>query len=318
MATVKKKPMRGTVVSTGAAGRSPGITGKPPASSFTVPSSAIGSFGTTAGPGAPGVPLKPGYAPVWSPYQTPNEAPFGSYDPQLDTQGQSEAINYQAGANAFDTFNTRNLEDYNRALGLESQANRNALTDLQTRSDRTNQDYNQALWDTGLKYVRQGQAQTQAANAAGVGSGGALVAAAAAREANKGMENAAQKTAFDRAIWDIGMAGQNENTRHAQALSDLFTGFDRGRADRATQQGTADWLHGIYQLGLGNEKVYAAQQAGMLPTPPSNEVVVDPSNPNKNYKVQINTHNGIVYHVRPNGQKIIVGHQTPTAPKKVK
>jgi len=280
-----------------------------------LPTSAIQSFGGMAGSPTQ-KPLGKGADPAFAfkPYQTPKEAPFGSYDPQLFTQGQTQGANLLFADADTGLANVRAQEDLWHALGQAAQQHDWTQSDLSLQDARNRQNFETQTQDLTRQYDRLGTSQTQAANAAGVGSGGALVAAAAARQGNQALDQSRLQTAFDRESQDVATRKMRENQAYNQGLADLQTNYQRGYSDRTTDQARRDWMYAtIYQPGLTRAEVSNAQQAGMLPTPPVNEHI-NPDTGVGDYRTVVNTHKGIVYHVHPNGQKIVVRHVTPTAP----
>jgi hypothetical protein len=275
---------------------------------FSVPTGGIFGLGTQAGAPPPkgGAAAQRPYGTTYSPYVTPSEAPQGSYDPQLDTQGETEQLGYGLTTDAYDEGNVEAGQDYTNNIGDINRNYAQTLSDLQTQHQRNEQDYATQTQDLGTSYQRLGSSQTQNANAAGVGSGGALVAAMQARQGNQATAQSKLDVARQRTNENILTAGQKAGALALLQTRDATEAADRSKYAREHTQFGVGGTHDIYTKGLTNAKITSAQQAGMLPTPPSNAHLN--AQGVEDYATVYNTHKGTIYHKYPDGRLVAVGN----------
>jgi hypothetical protein len=247
-------------------------------------------------------PSKKPTAKGFTPWVAPTTAPEGSYDPQLDAQGQTQSLNNLYQNEDFGTGNQQALDDYNTAIANAAQAHGYTLADLQTASNQDLANYNLATQNLGQQYQRLGVSQTQNANAAGVGEGGALVAAQTARQGNQNQAQGVLDTNESRSQADITQRVNRENTAYAQNQAANQTNYDRGVSSRAQTNERDNAANTLFNQQLGTQKVYAASASGLLPGPPSNEFTTPKGTA---YRVVI--HQGIKYHQMPDGTLHAIG-----------
>lgn len=171
----------------------------------------------------------------FTPYRPP-APPAGSYDPSLDAQLAAARRGLTDLQSQIGTQQARDVTDYAAAMGqqgasygraqaglLQSYEDRKA--DLQLQRNRTQEDY---TWSNSLRnrqFNILGRNQMQAANAAGVLRGGALLQAAARRAENQGIQQRAADTTYGRQIGDIdtayGRAGRDYEQQQAAMAEDF-------------------------------------------------------------------------------------------------
>lgn len=284
-----------------------------------------------------GVATKAAKFKAWTPY-TPPPIPAGSYDPALDAQlGQAQR---GLGDTLQDiaTSSSRATTDYGLSLdALNRQQGRSgsdltqqrddALGTLGTNLQRGQEDYGRNTQMLAQSYQRlQGQ-QNQAANAAGVLTGGAVLQAAAKRKANQAQDQQGLDTSWQRAQADnaqsVGLVNRDYATQSGRltedgdlargqlALQSAPPGFGgplggRTFQDLNTQATRAQREGGIYGLDVESQKAFQASQSGYVPPArgeaggsPSNEFVTGDGT---HYRVIVK--NGRRYRVDPNGRII--------------
>lgn len=225
-----------------------------------------------------------GLAP-WTPFSPAAPAP-GSYDPALDaTVGQSNR-GFSDFQNATALSDSRALQDY----GI----NKNDVNQSRTRSFE-NLDMQMAA--LGRRYKSLGNSQLQRASQAGVISGGAILQAAAKRQANQALDQ--QPIALNR-------TRVNEDAN--ASLAKLALGYDRGVTDRGTALGIAQREN--TQLGLDTQQSrdFQAAQGGWDPYAgmPTNEHTTTKAGnglkAGETYHVV--TIGGVKWRVTPDGRKV--------------
>lgn len=282
------------------------------------------------------------------PWQPPTVAPPGTYDPSLDAQQENANQGFGWASQDYELARQRGGQDYASAQGQLDQGHGYTLADLLTnntragenyatstgrlnedygtRSGRLGADYKTNTQDLARNYTNLGTQQSGTARSAGVGEGGALAAALAARQANQGHDQAQIDTGFQRGSQDL-------TTGRDRGLADLSTDWGRtqqdygsnvGRENTAYGQGTGqlaaqnqrsmdDMLTGYQRTGVQNttfgqqinaQKTFQAQQAGLLPTGPSNEFT------GQHGPFRTEVHNGTVYHRYPDGHLVPIRKAT--------
>lgn len=269
------------------------------------------------------------YRNQYTPYVAPTAPPAGTYDPNLDAQNGAvqRGLGYTLGG--IDTQGQRSETDYGvQVHGLTTERDQ-TLADLLKGHTRAGQDFDQSgqrlgedhttnLETIGRNYERLGAQQAGAAIGAGTATqGGTLAAALKARQANQGIDDAAENRSFGRATTDLGTArsreGEDYSTQTGRvstayddptygALAQAGTAYQRGIDDRATSAGQAGVEAGQFGLDTTAQKNFQAQQAGYVaPAKPSNEFS-DGKGP---YKLVIRGTRR--YKVRPDGSQEYAG-----------
>lgn len=244
--------------------------------------------------------------------------PPGTYDPAIDAQvGQSDRglqdllsayiANYgepgtQLGGRAGEDFQTgqaniqRNLgygladvnQGADRSLADLQRSSGRSLADLLTNRGRAGQDYASNVEGLHRNFAQLGEAQTQAARAAGVQRGGALAQALAKRQANEAIDRKPMDTGFARFNQDSqlqqGRLGEDTalgtsrigedrttglsrlNAGATADLSSLRTGYVRGAEDANTQLGIAGREANQFGLDANAQRFYQANVPLPLPT----------------------------------------------------
>jgi hypothetical protein len=247
-------------------------------------------------------PFKP-----FRPYQPP-PPPAGSYDPALDAQtGQvgrglfdlGQDIGWDPAHGVLGTQPLRAAEDYGigrgellRQQGYGQQdlttARDRGLADIGTQRQQVTDDHTRNLEMLARSYRQLAGRQGQQANAMGVLQGGALLQAAAKRQANQAVDQQPIDTAYGRAIGglDTAQARTNENFTTGQARLGENTDYGLGQLalqmappdannlagpqgrqfqDFATQYNRAQREGAAFGLDVQGQKAYQAAGAGWAP-----------------------------------------------------
>jgi hypothetical protein len=192
---------------------------------------------------------------AFKPY-TPPRPPSGSYDPALDAARDAAR---------------RGLGDVRQDTAL---AGTRAATDFQLGQDDVNRSFNRYDEDyrrnTDMlkrSYDILAGRQAESANVQGVMGGGALLEAAAKRQANQALEQGGLDTGRARAVEDRDLG-----------IGQLNLGYERGTTDRATSLARAGREDTAFGLDTAAQRAYQAAGAGYVPPgrgqpggPPKNE-----------------------------------------------
>lgn len=216
--------------------------------------------------------------------------PSGLYDPSLDYQQQAASRGVQDLSADTTLGNARLQDNYNLGLGQNTEdsgyqrgqldtAHNRAYVDVGTGLTRAAQDYKTATEGLTRRYGILGGQQGEAANAAGVGEGGALVQAAMKRQANQALDQAPIDTGYQRTTQDLITQGQRANedygtqTGRLSQLAGRSSGqlgltYQRGVQDSGTTLARAKRENTFYGQGIRQQKIFQATQAGW-PGPPA-------------------------------------------------
>lgn len=153
--------------------------------------------------------------------------PPGTYDPAIDYNAGGSQRGYDNTRDDAATSYTQGQENYGLGLGdLTTGRDRN-LGDLQTRLNRSVDDYNLATFDNKRQYGILGGQQAERAAQSGVTSAGLLGKSAATRGANQAHDQSILDTAQTRTEQDVA-SGQNR-TNEDFARGKLGLDLDNSR-----------------------------------------------------------------------------------------
>jgi hypothetical protein len=185
----------------------------------------------------------------------PIAPPPGSYDPNLDaaaraskrglgyvrddttTQRVRNTTDLATALQQIGTQRGYNQEDYGTATGAENTGYDRSLADLLQGRTREGEDYQTNLQNLSRQYQQLGDVQAQAANKAGVLSGGASAQAARKRTANQAIDKAPIDTAHQRFLADSTTDQTRLGEDHQTRLGGLLTQFKRSGDALDFQQG---------------------------------------------------------------------------------
>lgn len=178
------------------------------------------------------------------PFQPVRNPPTGTYDPQLDQgaragtrglQDLQQDIGYDPVTGApTGTHSTRALNDYLLGGNRIDQQQGYTLADILRNQTRSTEDYGTATANVQRQYQRQGVAQSQAANAAGVLNSGWTGEAAAKRAANQALDQQGLDTTHQRQVQDYATQTDRSNTGFDQQRGDLGLNYQRQGEDWQT------------------------------------------------------------------------------------
>lgn len=210
-----------------------------------------------------------GYAPNvggFTPFQTPDRPPPGTYDPNLDAAEAASGRGYGDLQQDTTRDNTRAEDDYTTAKGLLQKHLDQALADAGTTRTRQHQGYEEAIAALDRNYQRLGNVQgEQAAAAGGFGAGGALQQALEKRLGNQAIDRKPMDTNEAQQLADYNTFVDRAKGGFADDLGQLSLGFTRGNDDRATQLGRAGRENTQFGVDTGAQRWYQATQAGYDP-----------------------------------------------------
>lgn len=218
---------------------------------------------------------------VAAPAQVPEQPPPGWYDPGLDAQaaaanrgvldlGQDvqtgnlrDTVDYGLGRDSILRGQTRGLEDlgsqrsqldtgYGRNVADVNQGFDRGSQDLGTARTRAEQDYQRNVGELTRRYGQLGTSQRQQQGRAGVMRGGAMLQAAAKRDANQAYDQQPLDTGYQRFGQDnaqsLSRLTENRDTSLGRLGQDHQTGI--GMLDRATGRLNEDTSLGLGDLAL--------------------------------------------------------------------
>lgn len=217
----------------------------------------------------------------FTPFKQPTSPPVGTFDPALDQQYRASQrgfndlfaqINQDPNAGDLGVQPMRAQDDYQLQLGRLGEQYGNTSADIATSRAREGENYGQAIGTLDRNYAQLANRQAQAANQAGVVSGGALAQALAKRRANRVIEQQPIDTQHQRTLADLGTQQQRLDAGYGEQRGDLGLTLQRQDEDWTTQLANA--RRELTQFGLDtNESKFAqAAQAGFVPPQkPANE-----------------------------------------------
>jgi len=186
---------------------------------------------------------------------TPIAPPPGSYDPNLDIQGEQSTLgheqllenlgitksraleDYGIGMAGLDTQGTRNQEDYGTAKNLTERGYARQGADLSTALAQGTEDYGTNIADLQRQFQRLGVAQAEGQRAAGAMAGsGANVQAARKRAENQAIERSPIDTAYNRFKESNALAQGRLGEDITTARGGLITGLRHTNEDVGTQK----------------------------------------------------------------------------------
>jgi hypothetical protein len=190
----------------------------------------------------------------FTPFKAPVNPPPGTYDPAIDAQvraaqrgygdlGQDYTVGKTRAQDDYLTATQNDQTDYQNALGDLTQTHDRSLSDLLLGRTRGTEDYNASVANLDRSYLRLGDQQTQAANAAGVIGGGALAQALQKRTANEAIDRAPIDTNYNRFLGD-------SQTQEGRINQDFTTGSSRLQDELNRQLGA---------LSLNLDRTYGDQ-----------------------------------------------------------
>lgn len=178
--------------------------------------------------------------------------PTGSYDPTLDAQlGQSQRGLGDLRQDT-ETANTRDTVDY----GFQQDT-------LKQQRDRQFADLDRQVQALQRGYSRLGGRQTESVNAAGLLRGGAMLQAAAKRQANEVIDRQPIETARARVAEDTDQALQRLALDYAPPSADNPLGGRRFQ-DRTTALTRGEREGAQFGIDVNNQKLYQASQVGYV------------------------------------------------------
>lgn len=198
-----------------------------------------------------------------NPYAVPTSAPPGSFDPALKAAGENADQGYLWAGEDYALGNQQRINNlygdptYGTAGDLGSIQHR-----AQTQLDSANLSHDRNTQDLVRSFQNLALSQADQQAKAGVDQGGAVAQAAGKRAANQGQTQGRLDTDWRTLVGQIGYGRD-------QALGGAQQSFDRANNSASTEFQRAGVTNGLYNQQLNAEKVYAAQQAGLLPTMPS-------------------------------------------------
>lgn len=242
------------------------------------------------------------------------EAPPGSYDPQLDFQGQSANLGYEFSGQEYDAANAnRKAAVYGGDVTyVDPQTGEQTTTHtpgslaalLQQRDTaltRANTSHDNSTADITRSFANLAKGQTQGAYSTGQELGGYQAAAAQARGANQDRSQGR----LDQSWRDIvGATNQNYDQRRTGILANLAT--QQGNADQSFGEATAS--NGLLNSQLKTAKIEDARQRGNLPTiGPNQYATLAPGESDRSFA-------GVLYGATPGSQFLSpLAGQAPTA-----
>jgi hypothetical protein len=194
--------------------------------------------------------------------------PAGSYDPALD------AARNAASRGLLDTRQDTGLQlgragqDY--SLGVEGlqRAQTRGTEDIATQRLRGNQDYSQNTALLRRSFNILAGKQQESANAAGLIGGGALLQAAAKRQANQGIQQQALDVGHTRLNEDLTRAGTRLGEDTQTGIGQLGLGYTRQTTDLSTGLQRATRENTQFGLDTAAQRAYQATQSGWDPPRP--------------------------------------------------
>lgn len=198
------------------------------------------------------------------PYAGLPRPPAGTYDPSIDATERAAVRGYgdlsrdtrRAGTRAQNDFNigledigrvrdygiadltrtgARTGEDIAQQGGEIAQNYERGFADIGQQRTRATEDHSSALANLQRRYQLLGNSQSQAANAAGLGRGGALQQALRKRTANQALDQQPIDQGFNRQIDDLKTAETRLGENRDQAVAMLDRSRTRAGEDLSTQ-----------------------------------------------------------------------------------
>lgn len=163
----------------------------------------------------------------FTPFKAPVNPPPGTYDPSIDAQVRASGRGYGDLSQDYTVGKTRAQDDYLVATGDLTTSRDRSLSDLLAARSRAGEDYNANIAGLDRSYLRLGDQQTQAANAAGVLGGGVLAQALAKRTANEAIDRAPIDTNYNRYLADSQTQESRLGQDYAENADKLSLGLDR-------------------------------------------------------------------------------------------
>jgi hypothetical protein len=216
--------------------------------------------------------------------------PSGLYDPSLDYQQQAASRGVQDLSADTTLGNARLQDDYNLGLGQNTEdtqygqgqldtSHTRTLADIAQARGRANEDYGLATAALTRRYGILGGQQGEAANAAGVGEGGALIQAQQKRTANQAIDQAPIDLGHNRTLADLATQEGRTNEDYAtqtaresqlsgRAAGGLGLTYERGTQDANRTLARARRENTFYGQGIQQQKIFQATQAGWHPPAP--------------------------------------------------
>jgi hypothetical protein len=216
--------------------------------------------------------------------------PSGLYDPSLDYQQQAASRGVQDLSADTTLGNARLSDDYNLGLGQNTEdaqygqkqldtSHTRTLADIAQARGRSNEDYGNATAALTRRYGILGGQQGEAANAAGVGEGGALIQAQQKRTANQAIDQAPIDLGHNRTLADLATQEGRTNEDYAtqtaresqlssRAAGGLGLTYERGTQDANTGLARAKRENSFYKQGIQQQRIFQATQAGWHPPAP--------------------------------------------------
>lgn len=188
---------------------------------------------------------KPGAFRPFKPYSPPRP-PSGSYDPALDAARDAASRGY------------RDVRQDTALAGTRAAADFQFSQDDTNRGfDRYQQDYERNTAELKRQYDILAGRQQESANVQGVMGGGALLEAAAKRQANQ---------ALSQGELDVGLGRAREDRDTGLGRAGLE--FERGTTDRATSLARAGRENTAFGLDTAAQRSYQAAGMGYVPPQP--------------------------------------------------
>jgi len=217
----------------------------------------------------------------FTPYRPPTP-PAGSYDPSLDSQLAASRRGLSDLQNQIGTATARDVTDYGSALANLGQQQQYQNEDLTTARTRGTEDYNRNVQMLTRQYGIQGRNQLQAIDNAGVIRGGALLQAAAKRNANMALDRQPIDTNYQRFLADNSTQAARSAAGFAQRQGELALDYappdannplgGRRYQDRTTQLTQAQREAAFFGQDTAAMKAFQATGSGWDPgSRPANE-----------------------------------------------
>jgi hypothetical protein len=207
-------------------------------------------------------PFKP-----FKPY-TPPRPPAGSYDPALDAA--RDAARRGLGDVRQDTAlaGTRAAADFQFGQDDLNRGYTRGTEDLDAAGRRGEEDYQRNVGMLKRSYDILAGRQAEGANVQGVMGGGALLEAAAKRQANQGIEQQGLDTQIGRQREDIAQSRARLGEDRDTGIGRLGLDYERGNADRALGLARAGREDTAFGLDTAAQRAYQAAGAGYVPPGP--------------------------------------------------